>query len=137
MSSLLSVIAGLSRRIATGDAPDLAQKLQCGRHAELVSHVAMRTGGVPIYADFGAFYVLLSDLSVVETDGEGPINSLSDRRKILFAHKLASELFEELTPLAPKPPEGACVCEACGGSGISKGMACAVCCYLGWTAPGQ
>jgi hypothetical protein len=95
--------------------------------------IAIGIGALPVYEDMGGCIALTPDREILEIDCErGTWSIEEDPRWRRLALKRAATRFPALTELLPVRPEDAAHCDACSGSGVLFGVACARCASLGW-----
>jgi hypothetical protein len=95
---------------------------------------AIRTGGLPVYADLGGVLVIAASGEVLRFDAEADsVTVVNDERWRAFAFVRASRKFPELSELRPARPVASMSCPQCSGEGtILDGIECGKCYGLGW-----
>jgi hypothetical protein len=95
---------------------------------------ALRTGGVPVYADLGGVLAITAEGEVLRFDPEADeVSVVNDERWRALALARAAHKFSELSQLKPLRPSSSTTCQQCGGQGvILGGVECGTCFGLGW-----
>lgn len=104
---------------------------------DLFRKAAVRTGGLPVYADMGGVLVVTESLEILlyepETDS---LRGVADERWRIFALVKAAQKFPSLATLRPQQPASAVACSQCGGQGVVLGgLDCGRCFGVGWVEP--
>jgi len=123
-TKLKSTISRLSNEVAAADS------------SSYIREAAVRTGGVPVYADMGGVLVVAPDGSTLHYEpASRKIDAFVEERWRLLALVRAARKYPELSELRPARPETARSCRQCGGTGLVVGQVdCGVCDGTGWTA---
>jgi hypothetical protein len=123
MASAIRKLAEQSKRSETD--PDLRE-------------AAVRTGGLPVYADLGGILLLTPEARVLRYDPEmASVAEVTEERWKALALARAARKFPGLESLRPQAVN-AVTCQECHGEGVILGdVDCGTCFGLGWLADSE
>lgn len=105
-----------------------------GSGASDLKDAALKTGGVPVYADVGGVLVIGRDANVQRYDPETEkVQEVREEEWRVLALVKAAKKHPELKALMPARPPTARICPQCGGQGhILNTLDCGACMGTGW-----